>query len=144
MQSTLKERLALHTLGTPYCWIWTAGVDKDGYGRIALGARHSGYKRTHIVAYELVYGPVPEGLVIDHECTNTFCVNPDHLRAVTSRVNTLRGQGPTAINARKTHCPKKHEYTESNTYWSPNQDGWRRSCCTCGKRKPKGKKDWLR
>lgn len=43
--------------------------------------------------YELLVGPIPEGLTIDHLCRNTMCVNPDHLEPVTHRENLMRGVG---------------------------------------------------
>ena len=33
----------------------------------------------HRYAYEWANGPIPDGLVIDHLCRVTACVNPDHL-----------------------------------------------------------------
>lgn len=45
----------------------------------------------HRVAWELTYGLIPDGLVIDHLCRNRRCSNPDHLDAVTMAVNTQRG-----------------------------------------------------
>lgn len=42
----------------------------------------------HRFAYELVVGPIPKGLKLDHKhtCLKT-CVNPDHLRVVTNKQN---------------------------------------------------------
>ncbi len=37
-----------------------------------------------------------------------------HLEPVTQRVNILRGVGPAAIHAKKTHCSKGHEFTPDN------------------------------
>jgi hypothetical protein len=41
--------------------------------------------------YEQAKGPIPDGLVIDHLCRVSLCVNPDHLEAVTEAVNVQRG-----------------------------------------------------
>lgn len=48
--------------------------------------------RAHRYAYELAYGPIAEGLVIDHLCRNKPCVRPDHLEAVTNAENIRRGK----------------------------------------------------
>ncbi len=69
----------------------------------------------HRAAYELYVGPIPEGLTIDHLCRNTLCVNPAHLEAVTMRENILRGTGPSAQAARKTHCLRGHPFDDGNT-----------------------------
>jgi hypothetical protein len=45
----------------------------------------------HRWMYEQKIGPIPKGLVIDHLCRNTRCVNPDHLEPVTRGENTRRG-----------------------------------------------------
>lgn len=93
----LKSRLANYEENEKGCWNWTGTLSK-GYGVMKV---HSRSTRVHRLMYEVFVGPIPEGLVIDHLCKNKQCVNPEHLEAVTSRENTLRGDGPTAINARK-------------------------------------------
>lgn len=90
------------------CWIWDSEVNKShGYGMFLLNGK---YVRAHRVSYELFKGPIPKGLHIDHLCRVKCCVNPDHLEAVTNRVNVLRGVGATAVNARKETCPYGHKY----------------------------------
>ena len=93
--------------GTP-CFLWTAAHDKDGYGKFDLD-------RAHRFAYEAYVGPIPEDLEIDHLCRNRPCVNWAHMEPVTGQVNKLRGIGPSAVNAVKTHCPQGHPYDELNT-----------------------------
>lgn len=57
------------------CWIWTGPMRGD-YGVIQNEGAHR-------VFYEFVHGPIPEGLVLHHECQETRCVNPGHLRPMT-------------------------------------------------------------
>jgi len=106
------------------CWVWNLTLDEDGYGRFRLGTKRW---YAHILSHEMEVGPIPEGWHVDHRCRNRACVRPDHLEAVTAHVNTMRGIGPTARNARKTHCNRGHEYTEANTIWK----GDRRNCRAC-------------
>ncbi|MEU2992920.1 HNH endonuclease signature motif containing protein [Streptomyces griseoincarnatus] len=105
--------------------IFTGHVNPGGYGVIkSQGAMHN----AHRVAYEVLVGPIPEGMHIDHLCRVRRCVNPHHLEPVTQRENTLRGDGPTAIHALKTHCPQGHPYDEVNTYVC---SAGRRHCRKC-------------
>ena len=41
----------------------------------------------HRYAWERANGPIPDGMVIDHICGVTMCVNPDHLRTATVKQN---------------------------------------------------------
>lgn len=113
------------------CWEWLA--DKtNGYGRFVIGNNKK--VRAHRFAYERLVGEIPEGLVIDHLCRNRACVNPKHMEVVTNRENILRGEGLTAINARKTHCNRGHKFTSENT--RPNGvNGKGRKCRECANSK---------
>ncbi len=99
------------------CWWWTGSEMTKGYGRFIADGRKA--VRAHRWAYKHWRGPIPAGLQIDHLCRNRLCVNPYHMETVTNRVNVLRGIGPTARNARKTHCPQGHPYSGDNVYIDP-------------------------
>ena len=92
-------------VGGEGCWLWTASMFKDGYGKFRVGDTH---KRAHRVAYEIMVGPIPDGLQIDHLCRNRACINPKHLEAVTGMVNFLRGESLGARAIRTGKCMKGH------------------------------------
>lgn len=134
---TLPDRFWLRThvedrgYRTP-CIIWTGETVKGGYGRVHLGGPKV---LAHRAVYEAAKGSIPLGMTIDHLCRVSACVNVEHLEAVTQQVNNLRAPGTSSgENARKTHCPQGHPYTEENTHFTPQ--GWRR-CRTCRKAKAK-------
>ena len=110
---------------TDICWLWTAYIDKDGYGNFWL----DGITRlAHRVSYEWFVGEIPEGLQIDHLCRVRNCGNPTHLEAVTCKVNIRRGETGKG-ESDKTHCPQSHEYSIVNTYIRPITG--KRACREC-------------
>ena len=117
------------------CWLWRGPLHRGGlgngggYGRFytkGLTVRREFY--AHRIAYELLNGPIPLGLTIDHLCRNRGCVNPAHMEIVSVAINVLRGIGPAAQHAIVIHCPKGHPYDLLNTIWEGN--GWRK-CREC-------------
>lgn len=110
---------------TDGCWEWQGFIQTNGYARFWLNGRTV---FVHRFAYELEVSPIAERLQVDHLCRNRRCCNPAHLEAVTGRENNNRSTSPSSHNARKTHCPAGHEYTEANTYRDKKN---RRTCITC-------------
>ena len=111
------------------CWNWPIARGAR-YGQIWIGSRKDGSRRlalAHVVSYEEFAGPVPDGRELDHLCRNRACVNPDHLEPVTHRANLLRGNAPSAHQARQTHCKRGHEFTDANTY----RNKGKRYCRAC-------------
>lgn len=87
---------------TESCWLWTGSSRVRGYGGFWY---HGKTWSSHRLAYIWTKGEIPEGMVLDHTCRVRSCVNPDHLRVVTPKQNTLENSmAVTAINARMTHC----------------------------------------
>lgn len=131
------------------CWQWVGYVTPSGYGQVGRNTP------AHRYVYELLIGPVPPGMHLDHLCHNNDescpggrlclhrrCVNPDDVEPVLpgenvkrSRVvgrhanhRALRGvQHP--LGARD-HCANGHLYSPQNTYWRP--DGGR-TCRACNR-----------
>jgi hypothetical protein len=61
------------------------------YGRMYdQKIRKSDY--AHRVVWRRVYGPIPQGLTVDHLCEITLCQRPDHLDLVSRNENTRRAR----------------------------------------------------
>ena len=114
------ERFWSHVEKTDACWHWTASVTGRGYGNYKLDGRTQG---VHRIAYELLVGPIPEGLTIDHLCRVKTCVNPAHLEPVTNRENIQRARG--GIES----CINGHPYTPETMI--PRKDGSTYKCRVC-------------
>lgn len=70
------------------CWVWEGAKQPNGYGKLKVQGRT---ELVHRAAYEAWVGPIPDGWVVDHKCSNRACCNPEHLEAVEQRENTIRG-----------------------------------------------------
>lgn len=141
IQGDLRARLLSHIdqQGEDDCWPWTGAVSKRGYA-FTRPARGDVLVPVHRIVYETFVGPIPPGLDIDHlchradQCKGGFgcphrrCCNPKHLAPEGPVANTMRGNSPSAINARKTHCQNGHEFNVENTQVSSQG---KRTCRRC-------------
>ncbi|MFJ5644115.1 HNH endonuclease signature motif containing protein [Streptomyces sp. NPDC093223] len=121
--------------GPDGCVIFTGPSRGRGYGALqgADGRRVS----AHRLAYELMVGPIPDGMDIDHQCHNRSltceggpmcrhrrCVNPFHLEPATPKENTRRAAARPASRVGRyrsdrgnASCRNGHERTEENVIW---------------------------
>lgn len=112
--------------GPPWeCWEWQGGRTPAGYGQMGMNHR---MHPAHRLAWEWTYGPIPDGLHIDHLCRNPPCVNPAHLEPVTVLENQLRGRADRGL---LDACPNGHLYAETGVYLSRNG---KRQCAECSRR----------
>jgi len=72
------------------CWEWLGTKNVRGYGVHQSGPT---MRPAHRIAYEIRKGPIPDGMLIDHMCHNTSCVNPDHLVVASQKQNAENRAG---------------------------------------------------
>jgi hypothetical protein len=137
----LSERFDKYVVFTEDHWLWIGATDfEDGYGRFKINGIP---ERTHRLAYERWIGPAEspdhKRMVVDHICRTKNCVNPEHLRLVTYRVNAENSESPIADNIRKEECDRGHPFTAENTYTVRGGKTWPagRACKTC-------RREWMR
>lgn len=93
------------------CWTWMAAHNRRGYGVVGRGGKNGGMVSAHRVAWEITYGPIPDGLWVLHKCDNRSCVRPKHLYLGTAYDNThdmlRRGRhGNTGLPGERNHKAK--------------------------------------
>lgn len=123
-----RSRLLRAVVERNGCWIWPNAPDSDGYPIVKVGGRS---RRAHRLFYEMLVGPIPDGLQLDHLCRVRNCVNPEHLEPVTCRENVQRGLKGRLL----THCRNGHEFSSDNTYVTPDGSRTCRECQRASVRK---------
>jgi hypothetical protein len=68
------------------CWNWTGCKNENGYGQFRVG---NVLMKAHRFAYEYFIGALDPELEICHNCSNSSCVNPRHLRQDTRSSNMI-------------------------------------------------------
>lgn len=68
------------------CWEWAGTIGTRGYGGVTVSGKQYG---VHRLAYETWVGPIPDGLLIRHDCDNPPCINPAHLKPGTEADNKM-------------------------------------------------------
>lgn len=140
----MPRKFWARTLKTDSCWQWIGPISREGYGRLQLPPANGkrDWLLAHRYAYEMLRGPIPAGLHIDHLCRNRACVNPDHLEPVTCATNVLRGVGIAARNHRKSHCVNGHPLSGANLAPRTAASGnLARECLACRRAKTRRYQD---
>jgi HNH endonuclease len=127
------------------CWQWSRGTTggSRSYGRVHLPATLDDDGRTygagvlvHRVVWLYLRGPIPYGMVLDHDdpeigCHDRSCAQPEHLVVSSVRDNTVVNStvAMAARHARKTHCPNNHPLDGPGADLVQGRSG--RHCRTC-------------
>lgn len=100
----------------PACWEWQGHQTEAGYGIFSFGHSPGTGGAAHRIVYQVLVGPIDDGLTLDHLCRNPSCVNPEHLDPCTMSVNTRRAPigGRGEHHRRKTTCPQGHPYDHTD------------------------------
>jgi len=71
------------------CWPWIGAIrGTTGYGQLTEYAdKQRKTLSSHRLAWEFVFGPIPQGLLVRHMCHNRLCCNPSHLLLGTAKDN---------------------------------------------------------
>lgn len=122
------ERLSAKLTSDGDCLIWRGYTLPKGYGLISYQGKPM---QTHRLAWKLAFGEIPPEMHVLHTCDNPPCCNPEHLFLGTNQDNIddkmRKGRHNNGMSER-THCIRNHEYTESNTYYTPSGA---RQCKAC-------------
>lgn len=105
------------TLAIDTCIPWPYTHNVGGYGVMRVDGK---LLMAHRCAWELRYGPIADGMHIDHLCRNVDCINTDHMELVTPAENTRR---MLAFRKPKTHCKRGHTLS--------HRVGRQHVCLTC-------------
>ena len=98
--------------GADGCVPWLGTREPGGHATYYHRGRRV---RAQRLAYADTVGPLPRSLVVRHQSGSLVCINTDHLRTVTMLSVVMAGDSAAAVNARKTHCKRGHEFTPENT-----------------------------
>ena len=101
-ESWRRWGLPVYMVGSTGCLVSASSLNNSGYG-------------PHRRMWEKEFGPVPEGMDLDHTCRNRWCVNTAHLEVTTRKVNLARGKQSSRVDV--TLCRKGiHPWVDSNTF----------------------------
>lgn len=112
----------------------TATPNHDGYPRVHIGGRSTPNQFVHQLVLAAFVGPRPEGMIARHLNGDPTDNRPENLAWGTHSENNYDAvRHGTHSEARVTHCPRGHEYDETNTLMNKNS----RTCRACAR-------EWMR
>lgn len=102
---------------TDKCWMWTAGIFKNNYGKFNICGK---MVRAHRVAYILKYNKFDETMCVLHKCDVRGCVNQKHLWLGTKADNNRDRKNKGRNNSPCGDKNGTHTHPESRTSGEKN------------------------
>ena len=99
------------------CWLWQGTMFSQGYGCFKIDGK---LHKAHRVAYTLVMGVIPAGLLVCHHCDVRACVRPDHMFLGTTKdnVHDAKKKGRLATGDRSGARLHPERMTRGDAHWS--------------------------
>lgn len=123
------------------CWIWHGALNRHGYGVLAMSRSHQPRNMlAHRVAWVILHGPIPDGMLCLHRCDVPACVNSETHLFLGTQSDNMTDAARKGRNAMQrwpdrhprgagSSCPHGHPYSEANLYVT-TRGGRRCRACT--------------
>ena len=117
-QRVLTRAVSRYAVADTGCHISSYSTGNHGYAQLGWGdADGSHVVLAHRAAYVAHYGPIPDGMTVDHTRFERRCVNPAHLRLVTRPENAAQhGRNWPRVMGECGHLVSQYSHTDAKPW----------------------------
>ena len=88
-EEAITARLLHYSMPNKEHLIWCGVLNSCGHGRVCINGKRI---LAHRLVWEITYGPIPDGLQVNHLCDTPPCITPEHLYLGTQSNNLYDGE----------------------------------------------------